>query len=48
MIKKVQSLGIHLIVELYDCHREIINDARSVEDALINAVNISGAKISGS
>jgi S-adenosylmethionine decarboxylase len=45
MIQKVQSLGNHLIVELYECHRELINDARSVEDALINAVNISGAKM---
>jgi len=45
MVKKVQSLGNHLIVELYECHREFINDARSVENALINAVNISGAKM---
>ncbi|MFC2146621.1 adenosylmethionine decarboxylase [Acidobacteriota bacterium] len=41
----MQSLGNHLIVELYECHQELINDARSVEDALINAVNISGAKM---
>jgi S-adenosylmethionine decarboxylase len=41
----MQSLGNHLIVELYECHRDFINDARSVEDALINAVNISGAKM---
>jgi S-adenosylmethionine decarboxylase len=39
----VQSLGNHLIVELYDCREEIINDARSVEKALIEAVRISGA-----
>lgn len=45
MAQKVQSLGNHLIVELYECHREFINDARSVEDALVNAVNISGAKM---
>ncbi len=41
----VQSLGNHLIVELYDCRKEIINDARSVEKALIEAVRISGARM---
>ncbi|UCH98729.1 MAG: S-adenosylmethionine decarboxylase proenzyme [Candidatus Aminicenantes bacterium] len=41
----MQSLGNHLIVELYDCPRELINDAREVEDALVNAVNISGARV---
>jgi S-adenosylmethionine decarboxylase len=45
MIQKVQSLGNHLIVELYECHREFINDARAVEDALVKAVDISGAKM---
>ncbi|NIM11821.1 MAG: S-adenosylmethionine decarboxylase proenzyme [Candidatus Aminicenantes bacterium] len=41
----MQSLGNHLIVELYDCRKEIINDARSVEKALIEAVRISGARM---
>jgi S-adenosylmethionine decarboxylase len=41
----VQSLGNHLIVELYDCPGEVINDARTVEKALIEAVRVSGAKI---
>jgi S-adenosylmethionine decarboxylase len=45
MIQKVQSLGNHLIIELYDCDRERINCAQSVEDAMIHAVKISGAKI---
>ncbi|MCP4221040.1 MAG: S-adenosylmethionine decarboxylase proenzyme [bacterium] len=39
----VQSLGNHLIIELYDCQSEILNNAGRVEDILINAVNISGA-----
>lgn len=41
----VQSLGNHLIIELYNCNQEQINDARGVEDALIKAVELSGAKI---
>jgi len=41
----VQSLGNHLIVELYDCPGEVINDARTVEKALIEAVRISGARM---
>jgi S-adenosylmethionine decarboxylase len=41
----VQSLGNHLIIELYDCDRELISSARGVEDALIQAVKISGAKM---
>jgi S-adenosylmethionine decarboxylase len=45
MIQKMQSLGNHLIVELYECHREFINDARAVENALVKAVDISGAKM---
>jgi S-adenosylmethionine decarboxylase len=43
MIKKVQSLGTHLIIELYECHEELINNAQEVEEALIQAVEISGA-----
>jgi S-adenosylmethionine decarboxylase len=41
----VQSLGNHLIIELYDCHHELINNARGVEEALVKAVKISGAKM---
>jgi S-adenosylmethionine decarboxylase len=40
----VQNLGNHLIVEMYDCDSEIINDPRSVEGALVKAVEISGAR----
>jgi S-adenosylmethionine decarboxylase len=41
----VQSLGNHLIIELYDCQVEAINDAKTVEDRLIEAVRLSGAKM---
>jgi S-adenosylmethionine decarboxylase len=41
----VQSLGNHLIIELYECRSEIINDAKSVEEKLVEAVKISGANI---
>lgn len=41
----VQSLGNHLIIELYDCHRDVINDAQTVEQKLIEAVKVSGANM---
>jgi len=41
----VQSLGNHLIVEMYDCNEEFINNAQGIEEALVKAVEISGAKI---
>lgn len=41
----VQSLGNHLIVELYDCHSDIINDVVTVETKLVEAVRLSGATI---
>ena len=41
----MQSLGNHLIIELYECHSEIINDAKNVEEKLVEAVNISGASV---
>lgn len=41
----LQSLGNHLIVELYGCDTEIINDAGRVESLLLKAVEISGATI---
>lgn len=41
----LQSLGHHLIVELYDCDTEVINNAKAVEKALVKAVDISGATL---
>lgn len=45
MAQRVQSLGNHLIIELYDCDEVIINSAQGVEKAMIKAVEISGAKM---
>jgi S-adenosylmethionine decarboxylase len=39
----VQSLGKHLIIELYECQSEIINNAKRVKEKLMEAVKISGA-----
>lgn len=41
----VQSLGNHLIIELYDCHEGTINNSRMVEETLVKAVEISGANM---
>lgn len=41
----IQSLGNHLIVELYECDTDLINNKEYVEKALIEAVDISGATI---
>lgn len=39
----MQNLGNHLIVELYECETDVINDAREVEKRMLEAVRISGA-----
>jgi len=41
----MKSLGKHLILELYDCDPEVINDLAAVEKILTEAVNISQATI---
>ncbi len=41
----MQSLGNHLIVELYDCDPIVINEVRGVERILQRAVQVSGAKM---
>jgi S-adenosylmethionine decarboxylase len=41
----MKSLGNHLIIELYDCKTEIIDDIHKVEDILMESVNRSGAEI---
>ena len=43
MIQKVQSLGNHLIIELYNCNRELINQAQFVEQSMLEAVELAGA-----
>lgn len=41
----MKSLGKHLIVELYDCDHDLINQVSSVEKILVEAVTISKATI---
>ena len=41
----MEALGQHLLVELYDCNPSRINDAGAVEEALVEAVERSGAQI---
>jgi S-adenosylmethionine decarboxylase len=41
----MKSLGKHLIVELYDCDLDLINDVSQVEKILVEAVAISKATI---
>lgn len=41
----MKSLGKHLIVELYDCDFDLINDVSHVEKILVEAVAISKATI---
>ncbi|MBF0474304.1 MAG: S-adenosylmethionine decarboxylase proenzyme [Deltaproteobacteria bacterium] len=41
----MKSLGKHLIIELYECDREIINDLEAVEHHITESVRVSGASI---
>ena len=41
----MKSLGNHLLIELYDCSRDVINDVGKVEEIMPEAVRISGATI---
>lgn len=36
-------LGTHLLVELYNCNSNLINDVLKIEELLLEAVKISGA-----
>jgi len=36
-------LGNHLLIELYDCNRQIINNVIKIEELLLESVKISGA-----
>jgi S-adenosylmethionine decarboxylase len=41
----MKSLGKHLIVELYDCLSDVINDVARVEEILVEAAEISKATV---
>lgn len=39
----MKSLGRHLIIELFHCDRAILNDQKTLENCLLEAVRLSGA-----
>ncbi len=41
----MKALGTHLIVELYECDPEFINDSDTLKEVLLEAVKRSGAQI---
>lgn len=41
----MHSLGTHLLIELYGCDAEKLNDARQIESAMKEAAQASGATI---
>lgn len=41
----MKSLGKHLIIELFQCDSEILNDPKTLEQQLLEAVRLSGATI---
>ncbi len=43
--EKMDALGKHVIAELYECDREIINNQELIEDIMLEAVDLSGATI---
>ena len=42
---QMQALGKHIIAELYDCDKALINDHEFIEEVMLRAVEISGATI---
>lgn len=38
-------LGTHLLIELYDCNRDLLDDADAIEDMMLEAAEASGATI---
>lgn len=43
----MKELGRHVIVEMYDCNAEVLNDLDKVRREMLNAAEISGATIVG-
>ena len=41
----MQALGKHVIAELYDCDKDIINDHEFIEEVMLRAVEVSGATV---
>lgn len=43
----MKTIGRHLIAEYYDCRREILDDASSVRQAMLDAARAIGATVLG-
>ncbi|RLA83366.1 MAG: S-adenosylmethionine decarboxylase proenzyme [Deltaproteobacteria bacterium] len=41
----MRALGRHLVVELYDCDPQILNDKERIEEIMTKAAEVSGATI---
>ncbi|NMC62876.1 MAG: S-adenosylmethionine decarboxylase proenzyme [SAR324 cluster bacterium] len=41
----MEALGRHIIAELYDCDRDLINDHDFIEEIMLRAVEQSGATV---
>lgn len=41
----MQALGRHVLAELYDCDKALINDHEFIEEIMLRAVEVSGATI---
>ena len=41
----MESLGIHLLIELWSCDPEKLNSVDFIEEAMINAADYSGATV---
>ncbi|NJL14887.1 MAG: S-adenosylmethionine decarboxylase proenzyme [Microscillaceae bacterium] len=44
----MKALGNHILVEFYNCNRDIMNDAPFIEKAMNDAAIMSGATVVGS
>jgi S-adenosylmethionine decarboxylase len=43
----LNALGKHLLLELKDCDREVLNDVAALRDVLLEAAGVSGAAVLG-
>lgn len=41
----MDALGIHVLAEYYDCNRQILNNAKMIEQHLNDAAKIAGATV---
>jgi S-adenosylmethionine decarboxylase len=44
-VRRVQSLGRHILAEIYGCSFDFLNDVEKVEETMINAALEAGAEI---